>query len=145
MANEPTVKCPNCEADAEELASGFFHCPSCGAIFGEAVEGKESDLPEEPLTKPGFDFQNFLSRFLRNPKPGLIILVAIVVAGVIGVVSFISSIGSDDTESETPPEPRVAEERVEVNEPYTVVAPDGVTLYAEPDLWASRVTVVPED
>jgi hypothetical protein len=145
MANEPKVKCPNCQADAEELAKGFFHCPSCGAIFGDAVEGKESGAPGEPAPKSGFDFQTFVSRLLRNPKPGLIIIVAVVVAGVIGIVSFIGSIGSEETESEATPEPRVGEERVEVNEPYTVVAPGGVILYTEPDTWSPQVTVVPED
>jgi hypothetical protein len=141
----PTVKCPNCKAEAEELASGFFHCPSCGAIFGEAVDAEKGAEPGDTAPKAGFDFQNILRKFARNPKPGLIMLAIAVGAVVIGIVSFLGSIGSDETESEVTPEPRVAEERFEVNEPYTVVAPDGVELYSEPDTWSSRVGLIPED
>lgn len=143
MPNEPTVKCPNCKGDAEELASGFFHCPSCGAIFGEAVDAEKGAEPGETTPKAGFDFQSVLRKLARNPKPGLIMLAIAVGAVVIGIVSFLGSMGSD--EAEVTPEPRVAEERTEVNEPYTIVAPDGVTLYSEPDLWSNRVDVVPED
>ena len=145
MPNEPTVKCPNCESDAEELASGFFHCPSCGAIFGEAVDAEKGAEPGETTPNVGFDFQSVLRKFAQNPKPGLLMLAIAVGAVVIGIVSFLGSTGSDESETEVPPEPRVAEERTEVHEPYTVVAPDGVTLYTEPDLWSSRVTHVPED
>ncbi|UCE26140.1 MAG: hypothetical protein JSW52_07175 [Candidatus Coatesbacteria bacterium] len=145
MPNEPTVKCPNCKGDAEELASGFFHCPSCGAIFGEAVEAEKRAEPGDTAPKSGFDLQGIIRKFVRNPKPGLIILAIAVSAAVIGIVSFLGSIGSEEAETETPPEPRVAEERIEVNEPYTIVAPDGVTLYSEPDLWSSRIGLIPED
>jgi len=143
MPNEPTVKCPNCKGAAEELASGFFHCPSCGAIFGEAVEAEKNAEFSGTTPKAGFDFPSVLRKIARNPKRGLIMLVVAVSAVVVGIVSFLGSISGD--EAEAPPEPRVAEERVEVNEPYMVVATDGVILYSEPDLWSSRISTVPKD
>jgi hypothetical protein len=144
MVNEPTVKCPNCQSDAEELATGFYHCPSCGAIFGEAVNAKGEYEPAEAGPPPGFDFSGVVRRILANPKPVLIIVAVAIGAAVLGIASFLGSATSED-ETEPAPEPRVAEERTEVNEPYAVVAPDGVTLYAEPDLWSSRIGTIPED
>lgn len=144
MTNEPTVKCPNCESDVEELATGFYHCPSCGAIFGDAVDAA-ADAGRPQTKQPGtFDFSDFVNKTLRK-SPFLVVLVVVVVGVVIGLVSMFTSTDSGEDGGEPPPEPRVAEKRVEVNEPYVVAAPDGIILYTEPDLWSARVSVIPKD
>lgn len=142
MADKPTVKCPNCEGDIEELATGFYHCPSCGAIFGDDVDGKAGYSPIEDGSTGAYDISGLAKKALRNRKQLLIILIIAVVGVAVGIISLYSS--SVPESDEVTPEPRVAEERIEVNEPYAVITPKGVTLYAEPDLWSKQLTVAPE-